>query len=122
MTNTRVLLSVEQQLERQLIQYSLDRFPDVEIIGKSLSVFEIMALIAQCKPHVWIHSFGDGPDYRTLRTHVCSVAPELIIVTVNPDDPCGFLQVPVNSIDDLISHSLRFAEGTESFLSSNQSF
>jgi len=116
----RVLISVEQRLERQLIQYSLDRYSDVEIVGRSLNVIEIMALIAQHKPHVWIHSLGDGTDFRTIRSHVCTIAPELIIASVNPDDPCGFVQIPVSSIDDLVSQAFRFSESPESSYASNQ--
>ncbi len=119
MNHVRVLISVEQQLERELIQYSLDRYSDVEIVGRSLNAIEIMAMIAQRKPHVWIHSFGDGTDFRMIRSHVCTIAPELIIASVNPDDPCGFLQIPVSSIDDLVSQALRYSESPESSFASN---
>lgn len=122
MNLTRVLISIEQRLERQLIKFSLGRHPEVEIVGQSLNVIEIMALIAQYKPHVWIHSFGDGPEFRTIRSHVCSVAPELIIASVDPNDPCGFLQVPFRSVDELISQAIRFSECPEPTFASNQQY
>lgn len=122
MNNTRILISVVQRLERQLIEFSLDRHPDVEIVGRSLNVIEIMGLIVQRKPHVWIHSLEDGTDYRTIRSHIHAIAPELIIASVNPNEPTGYLQVPVGSIDDLISQALRFSESPESTFASNQQF
>jgi len=122
MNNTRVFLSVADRLQEQLIQYSLDRYSDVEIVGRSLNVIEIMTSIAHQKPHVWIHSLGDGPDYRVIRDHLLSIAPDLVMVSVHPDDPCGLIQVPVDSIDELITHALRFAERSESFLTSSHPF
>jgi hypothetical protein len=122
MNTTKILISVEQRLERQLIEYSLDRYSDVEIVGRSLNVIEIMALIVQRKPHVWIHSLSDGTDLRKIRSHIYAIAPELVIANVDPNEPCGYLQVPINSIDELVSHAIRFSESSDTTFVSNQQF
>ena len=113
MISTRVLLSIEQQLCRQLLQHACDRHPEVEVVGQSSNVIEILALMDQFKPHVFIHSWDDGPDYRAFLSHAHEIVPDLVIVQFDPDNTCGYLQVPVKSIGSLLTYACTFAENVE---------
>jgi DNA-binding NarL/FixJ family response regulator len=119
MNTKRILISVNQRLSRQLISYSLKRYSDVEIVGRSLNAIRIMSLIAQRKPHLWIHSFEDGPDYARIWEYIRSIAPEIAILRVNPDNPMGYLELPLHSIDDLVSQALLFNDNKEALLTTN---
>lgn len=106
MNCTRVLLSIEQSLSEELVFSLLDQHPEIQIIGKTCNVLEAMAIIVQERPRVWINSWHDHPDYPSILSHVQSLAPNLIIVNLGPNQ-ANYIQMPVNSWDELIQFTCR---------------
>ncbi len=118
-STTKFLLSIEQPLCDQLVENALSQYPDVEIVGHTHNLLETLAIIAQAKPHVWLHSWPDDAEYRAILTHVQSVAPSLVIVHFDPENPCSYLQVPVHSVNELVHLATRLTENVEPALSTH---
>ena len=111
---TRVLLSIEPQLCKELLRQSLANYTDVEVVGESCNFIECLALIAQRQVHVWIHSSENSPDLNLMHSRAYEIAPELVIVRVNSQDPVATLQVQVNSVCELLDFTNLWKAGVES--------
>ena len=111
---TKVLLSIEPQICKELLRQSLASYVDVEIVGESCNYIECLALIAQRHVHVWIHASESGPDLNAMHSRAYEIAPELVIVRVNSKDPTATLQVQVNSVCDLLDFTSQWKSGVES--------
>lgn len=108
---TRILLSIDQQICRELLRHRLGNFADVEFIGESCDYIECLALIAQRKAQVWIHSAEDGPDLKAMLSRVFEIAPGLVVVKVNSSEPAAYLQVQVNSISEVLAFTTQWQSG-----------
>jgi hypothetical protein len=117
MKQTRVLLSIEPQLCKELLRRNLSSYCDIEVVGESCNYIECLALIAQRHVHVWIHSSENGPDLNVIYSRAYEIAPELVIVRVNSQDPAATLQVQVNSVCELLEFTSQWKSGVESAFS-----
>jgi DNA-binding NarL/FixJ family response regulator len=108
MKKTRVLLTVEQQLHAQLLKKALASCDELEVVGEATDVIQCMMLIASTKPHVWIHSWDDGPDLTSVLSHIYSFDPSLSVIRISPDESAGFIQMQIHSLPEL----LKFATQT----------
>lgn len=117
MNSTRVLLSIDQTLYKELVCNLLEQHPEIEVIGQTCNVLEAMAHIVQDKPQVWIHSWQENPDYDAIRSHVQSLAPTLIIVHFDVSNPYAYAQMPIGSLDELIQFTSRISALETSFIS-----
>ena len=104
---TRVLLSIEQQLHAQLLKHTLLSRNDIELVGETKGIVDSLMLIAAEKPDLWIHSWDEGAERSAAFSHAYSIHPDLAVVRINPDEPAGFLQLPVNSFSQLIDVACR---------------
>lgn len=120
MNTKRVLLSIEQPLYKQLFAYELERSHEVEVVAQSCNPIECLKDIARYKPHIWICSWNDGPDTKALLSHAYEIAPEMVIVRVDPDEAVGYLQMQVSSFPDLVSIACRCQREMESVYSLHQ--
>lgn len=111
---TKVLLSVEPPICKELIRHNLASFAEVEVVGESCNYIECLALISQRQVHVWIHSSENGPDLIAMQARAYEIAPELVIVRVNSEDPTATVQVQLNSICDLLDFTTQWKSGVES--------
>ena len=111
---TRVLLSIEPLLCKELLIQTLANYADVEVVGESCNYIECLALIAQRQVHVWIHSSENGPDLDVMLSRAYEVAPELVTVRVSSQDPAVTLQVQVNSVCELLDFTSQWKSGVES--------
>jgi hypothetical protein len=111
---TRVLLSIEPQMCKELIRQNLAGHAEVAIVGETCNFIECLALIAQQQVHVWIHSSENCPDLSVMQTRAYEIAPELVIVRVNSVDPIATLQVQVGSMLELLDFTNHWKAGIES--------
>jgi hypothetical protein len=111
---TRVLLSIEPQMCKELIRHNLAGHADVEIVGESCNYIECLALLAQQQVHVWIHSSENDSDLAAMQTRAYEIAPELVIVRVNSEDPMATLQVQVSSMIELLDFTNQWKTGVAS--------
>lgn len=111
---TRVLLSIEPQLCKELLKQSLANYAEVEIVGESCNYIECLALLAQRQTHVWIHSSEASLDLNVMHLRAYEIAPELVIVRVNSQDAAATLQVQVNSVSELLDFTSQWKSGVES--------
>ena len=114
MKQTRVLLSIEPQLCKELLRQTLANYADVEVVGESCSYIECLALIAQRQVHVWIHSSENSPDLNVMHARAYEIAPELVIMHVNSQDQAATLQVQVSSVCELLDFTSQWKSGVES--------
>ena len=107
MRRIRVLSTIEHLMQAQLIRHYLDACEDIEMVAESIDPIEVMALVAQIKPDVWIHSWEEGPQLQATLSHLYALNPALTVVRVNPQESAGYVQVQVSSLDSLaaILHS-----------------
>ncbi len=99
----KVLLSIEQQSYRELLEHMLLRHSNVELVCQSCNFVECLALISQYQPHIWIHSACDGCDLQVAVERAYELSPQLAIVRVNADEPAGYLQVRVESVSEVFA-------------------
>ncbi len=102
MEKTRVLLTVDQRFHSQLLKHSLETCQDVEVVGEATDAIECLKQLAAKQPHVWIHSWADGDDLAAIKSHVYSIQPGISIIQINPDEPAGYIQLPVNTLSELL--------------------
>jgi hypothetical protein len=114
---TRVLLSIEPLLCKELLRQNLVNYAEVEIVGESCNYIECLAMIAQRQVHVWIHSSENSPTLNVMYSRAYEIAPELVIVRVNSQDPAATLQVQVNSVCELLDFTSQWKSGVESAFS-----
>lgn len=109
---TRVLLTIEQPLHAHLLKNAFTTCPDLELVGEATEVIECMQMMVSRKPHLWIHSWDEGPDLQAVLSHVYDSQPSLSVIRISPNEPAGYIQMQVHSLADL----LKCATRTRSFL------
>ena len=102
MDKTRILLTVEHQLQSQLLSSLLSSLDRVEIVGEANEVIDILRHIERKKPHIWMHSWEQGPALEAVLSHVGFEQSELAVIRMAPDEVTGFFQVQNNSLADLL--------------------
>ena len=102
MENVRVLLSVQQHLHSQLLNYFFKSSEGFELIGEAEEVIDILMMIDAKKPDLWIHSWNQDSLLEGVLSHVYSCHPDLTVVRISPDEITGFAQRPIHSIAGLI--------------------
>ena len=107
MNLTRVLLSIEHQLQAQLLKNTLLSRDDVELVGETKGLVDSLMLIAAEKPDLWIHSWDESDQPVAALSHAYSIHPELAVIRINPDEPAGFLQLQISSLAQLIDVTAR---------------
>jgi hypothetical protein len=107
MALTRVLLSIEHQLHAQLLKNALQTRNDVELVGETKGLVDSLMLTAAKKPDLWIHSWEDNADRSAALSHAYTIHPELAVMRINPDEPAGFLQLPISSLAQLFDVASR---------------
>ena len=107
MNLTRVLLSIEHQLQAQLLKNALLSRSDVELVGETKGVVDSLMLIAAKKPDLWIHSWEEGSEPSAAFSHAYSIHPSLAVLRIHPDEPAGFLQFPISSLSQLLEVATR---------------
>lgn len=117
MNSTRILISIEQPLHEELVSTVLSQYPQLEVIGPTCNVSEAMAIIERDKPQIWIHSLSDNDDYVAIRTQVQTIAPSLVILHFDASSPGSYLQVPVNTLNELIQFACRLSQTENAYIS-----
>ena len=112
--STRVLLSIEPQICKELLRQNLSNYAEVEIVGEACNYIECLALLAQRQVHVWIHSSENSPELNAMISRAYEITPELVIVRINSQDPAAILQVQVNSVCELLDFTSQWKSGVES--------
>ena len=102
MTTTRVLLTIEQHLDSELLKRALKMQPEVEVVGEAIEVIDCMHQIANTNVDVWLHSWDQGPELEAVLSHVYSVRPDLLVIRVSPNEAAGYFQRQINSIPELL--------------------
>ena len=103
MTKTRVLLGTPNGLQSQILVETLRNQKDVELVGHVSDPVATLVTITRAKPDVWIHSWKEGPELQAMLSHVYSCDPSISVIRIDPNDPAGYLQVPVNSMASLLT-------------------
>ncbi|TWU39737.1 helix-turn-helix domain-containing protein [Novipirellula artificiosorum] len=103
MDKTRIMLTVGHPLHAQLIKHALATRSDLELAGEATDVIDCMKLISAMHPHVWIHSWDEGPELSAVQSHIYSFHSSLSIIRINPDEPAGYIQLQVNSLPELLN-------------------
>jgi len=116
MRNTRVLLSVREQLNAQLLRYFFSSNEGFELLGEAHDVLDILSMVQSRKPDLWIHSWNQSGDLEGILSHVYTCHPDLAIVRISPDEITGFAQQPIHSVSDLLefAHCSRITKATAS--------
>ena len=119
MIKTRIMLSVDHLLQDQLFRSILGSNADIELVGetccvKANNVVDILLALDANEPHLWIHSWDQGPDLEAVLSHIYQRHSNLIILRVAPDELSGFAQVQIDSTATL----LRFAKSSRQLLAS----
>lgn len=107
MTSTRVVLTIEHKLHDDLLKHLLCGGQGFEIVGEATDPIGAMALIAQAKPDVWIHSWDEGPELQATLSHIYATNPGIAVIRISPNEPAGFLQMQVNSLTSLLAFASR---------------
>ena len=106
MTTTRVLLTIEQRLQSELLKRSLESQPDFELVGEAHDFVDSLTLMAATQPHVWIHSWESGPELEAMLSHVHAQFPDLSIIRINPDEPVGYFHRQASSFSELMQFAV----------------
>jgi chemotaxis response regulator CheB len=101
MNTTRILLSIEHQLQAQLLKRSLESEPGLELIGEANNAVEILMQIEAAKPDLWIHSWEQSPELEGVLSHAYSCQPDLVVVRISPNESSGYAQLQINSLAKL---------------------
>lgn len=108
--SSRILLSIEHRLWNELLHYTFEDHSEVQVVGESSDALECLALIVQKNPTIWIHSLpDDGDDLKLLEARALEVAPELVIVRVDPREPVSHMRVPVKSVSHMLTIANRLS-------------
>ncbi|QEG42522.1 helix-turn-helix domain-containing protein [Roseimaritima ulvae] len=99
---TRVLLTVDQPLHAQLLKHAFATCPDLELVGEATEVIECMQKMVSKKPHLWIHSWDEGPELQAVLSHVYDSQPSLSVIRISLNEPAGYIQMQVRSLADLL--------------------
>ena len=100
---TKVLLGTPDGLQTQILLAALRDQRDVEIVGRGSDSMTTLITIARTKPDVWIHGREEGAALQAFLSHVYSCHPSITVIRIDPNDPAGYLQVPVHSMGSLLS-------------------
>ncbi|WP_182871047.1 hypothetical protein [Stieleria mannarensis] len=106
MEKTRILLTIDQQLQSQLLHSLLGSMEQVELVGETTEVIDILKMIRTERPHVWIHSWEQGERLEGVLSHVYSESSNLAVLRINLNELTGIYQVQINSLADLIQVAL----------------
>lgn len=100
---TRVLLGTPSGLQTQILVDAMRNHCDVELVGHVSDPVATLVTMAHTKPDVWIHGWEEGPELQAMLTHVYSCNPSMSVVRIDPNDPAGYVQIPVNTMAGLLS-------------------
>lgn len=114
MTPTRIVLTIDHQLHAQLLKHAFSSSPTLEVVGEATHVIECMILIADKNPHLWIHSWDEGPELEAVLSHVYASHPYLSVIRISPNEPAGYFQTRLNSLSDLLKFAARTSHLNES--------
>ena len=103
---TRVLLGTTCGLQSQILVEAMRNECDVELVGHVSDPVATLVTMTRTKPDVWIHSWEEGPELQAMLTHIYSCSPTISVVRIDPNDPAGYGQVPLNSVAGLL-HFIR---------------
>ena len=103
MKKTKVLLGTPDGLQSQILVSALRDQRDVEIVGHVSDPVTTLVTISRTKPDIWIHGREEGAELQAFLSHVYSCHPSISVIRIDPNDPAGYLQVPVQSMASLLN-------------------
>lgn len=112
---THVLLSIEQPMYAASMRATLQAHDDVHIVGETSDVVESLALLKKHRPDLWVHSWPAGRDLHAILSHAYSVHPDVRVLSVDPAEPAGILQMQVHSVDSVLRLTGRTREMAEAY-------
>ena len=92
MKTTRVLLGTPDGLQS-----------NVEVVGHVSDPVDTLVAMTRTRPDVWIHSWQEGAELQALLSHVYDFDSSISVIRIDPNDPAGYVQVPLNSMASLMN-------------------
>jgi DNA-binding NarL/FixJ family response regulator len=114
MRTTRVLLSVRQQLNAQVLRHVLSSHDGFDLVGEAESFVDILLMLDRHRPELWIHSWDQDSELSSVLSHVDAHHPNLAVVAISPSDFTGFARYPIHSVKELVEFAQSVGTATAS--------